>query len=163
MAENRISRTQESRDSTPVHEVYEDNWSPASMLSTKDIPAREGMVQRWVRTSLKGVDDQQNVFSKMGQRWTPRPASSVPKGTFIPTVKFQDADIIGYNGMILMERPADLNARHAEFNRQQALNLVRAEEANLYKVHDSRTKYATRPEYQDSSRVETGRVPDIDD
>lgn len=133
------------------------------MLSTKDIPARPGYVQRWVRTSLKGSDDQSNVFAKIGQRWQPRPASSVPKGKFVPTVKFQDADIIGFQGMILMERPEEINRKHREFNKQQAHNLVRAEESNLYKVHDKGNRYATRPEYQNESRVETGRNPDIDD
>lgn len=160
----RPARVQETRDAEVIHEQYSDDWEPASMLSTKDIPARPGYVQRWVRTSLKGVDDQSNVFAKIAQRWQPRPASSVEKGKFIPTVRFQDADIIGFNGMILMERPEELNRRHAEFNKQQALNLVKAEESNLYKVHDKNSKkYVTRPEYRNETRTETGRIPDIDD
>jgi hypothetical protein len=164
MADNRISRTQETREAEVVHEAYLDNWEPAAMLSTKDIPARPGFVQRWVRTALKGVDDQSNVFSKIAQRWSPRPASSVPKGSFVPSVKFQDADIIGFQGMILMERPEELHQRHAAFNLKQANNLVSAEESNLYKVHDSSNKrYVTRPEFTHSSETTTGRVPDIDD
>lgn len=165
MAENnRQPRTQETREAEVIHEAYMDNWEPASMLSTKDIPARPGMVQRWVRTALKGADDQSNVFAKMGQRWSPRPASSVAKGAFIPTVKFQDADIIGFQGMILMERPEELHMRHAAHNLQQANNLVKAEESNLYKIHDgSNKRYVTRPEFKHDSQTTTGRVPDIDD
>lgn len=160
----RKPQAQETRNAEVIHEAYEDNWEPSAMLSTKDIPARPGFVHRWIRTSLKGVDDQANVFARMGQRWLPRPASSVEKVKGIPYVKFQDADIIGYQGNILCERPVELNNRHKAFNKRQALDLVRAEENNLYKVHDNASKkYVTRPEYRDDSRVETGRVPDIDD
>ena len=161
---SRAPRVQESREAEVIHEAYEDSWEPASLLDTKNIPARPGYVQRWVRTSLRGVDDQSNVFAKFSRRWQPRPASSIPKGLYVPTVKFQDADIVGHNGMILMERPIEIHEKQAAFNRQQARDLVQAEKSNLYKVHDAASrKYITRPEYKSSENTTTGRVPDIDD
>jgi hypothetical protein len=163
MANNdtRVPRAQETREAEVIHEAYDDNWEPAMMLDTKQVPPRPGYVQRWVRTSLKGVDDQANVYAKMGKRWTPRPASSVPKGVYAPTVRFNDADVIGHQGNILCERPETLNERHKAFNRQQANDLVRAQKSNIFNVSDD--KYVTDPLFKNEHKTTTGRVPDIDD
>jgi hypothetical protein len=61
--DSRLPREQELRASEPIHEEY-GSWDDDSMLSTRNIPPRDGYVQRWVRTLVKGQEDQANVFKK---------------------------------------------------------------------------------------------------
>lgn len=55
------------------------DWAPPSQLETP--PARPGMVQRWIRMSLKGKSDGENMASANRDFWRPRSLTTVPEGT----------------------------------------------------------------------------------
>lgn len=158
----RESRTQESREAVELHEQYNDSWESPALLSTDNIPARAGFVQRWVRTKTRGEDDQNNVFRKINQGWKPRALDTVPKGQFVPNIDFNGLNVIGIHGMILMERPAQQHKRHAEYNRQQAQNQMIAVKENMFKVHKAGDGM-TRPQMRTESEVSRGRLVDPDD
>lgn len=158
----RASRTQETRQAEEMHPAYNDTWESPALLDTTNIPAREGYVQRWIRTKIKGDDDQNNVFRKINQGWKVRELSSVPKGQFVPHIDFNGLNVIGIHGMILMERPEEQHKRHAEYNRQQANNQMEAAEQNLFKVHKEGSGL-TRPSMRNKSEVTKGRIADPDD
>jgi len=131
--EDRLSRARESREGDVVHEPYDDVWIPGGLLDTKDLPPRPGFAQRWVRTKLGAADDAKNVMKRMNQGFRPRKADTVPRGTYVPTVNSrQFGDIIGMDGIILMERPEHLQKRHAAHNRAMA---ARQEEAVSQMLH----------------------------
>ena len=156
------SRTQETRAAEEVHETYTDKWESPALLDTHNIPAKEGFVQRWVRTKTKGDDDQNNVFRKINQGWKPRMLSSVPKGSFVPNIDFQGSDVIGIHGMILMERPAKQHEAQAKYNRQATENQMSAVKQNMFNVHEQGSGMS-RPSMNAKTNVSRGREPGFDD
>ena len=73
MAEARNVRASESRKKSREAEARPvAAWKPPSLL---DAPTpRNGMVQRWVATSIQGRDTPDNVYKRMRAGWNPRPA-----------------------------------------------------------------------------------------
>jgi len=160
--DSRLPREQELRASEPIHEEY-GSWDDDSMLSTKNISPRDGYVQRWVRTLVKGTEDQANVFKKYNKGWKPRPASSIPKGQFVMHVDFNGVDVIGIHGMILMERPKALHDRQRQQVREETNLQMSAVKQNMYKEHVQGSGLS-RPEMTERINVSRGgRPPTIDD
>lgn len=160
--EARKPREQERRASEPVHEEYPEYYEDDTLLSTDNIPAREGYVQRWVRTVLNGKEDQSNVFRKINKGWRPRLMSTVPKGQFVTKIDFNGTDVVGIHGMILMERPEALHERQQRA-KQNLIDLqMRAVKENMYAVHDP-SSGLTRPEMRATSTNSVGRMPTVDD
>jgi len=64
------------------NEIHDDDmerdWRPPQALDAP--PPREGMVQRWIRLSLKGKTDAENMANQNAQGWRPRSLSTVPEG-----------------------------------------------------------------------------------
>lgn len=159
----KTSREQELHSADPVHDEYA-NWDNDLLLDTKDIPPRDGYVQRWVRTHIKGVEDQGNIFKSFNKGWRPRQLSSVPKGQYVMHVTFQDAEVIGIHGMILMERPLYIQQRAKEAVQEATDMQMRSVRNDLYKVHDERDQIS-RPDFEVKSEVSKGRgrAPTVDD
>lgn len=158
----RTSRVQESREAEDVHQQYVDSWSSPSLLSTDNIPARQGYVQRWIRTKLKNDDDQNNVFRKINQGWKPRELSSVPKGQYVPKIDFDGSEVIGIHGMILMERPVEIHEKHAAHNRKMTQAQLSAVKNDMHKVHEP-GHGLTNPQYTNKSNVTHGRIAQVAD
>jgi len=158
----RESRTQESHEAEVLHEPYNDSWESPALLNTDNIQARPGFVQRWVRTKIRGNDDQNNVYRKINQGWKPRALDSVPKGQFVPKIDFDGLNVIGIHGMILMERPEQQHKKHAAYNRELANNQLTAVKENMFNVHRAGDGL-TRPQMSNKSEVSRGRLVDPDD
>lgn len=158
--DTRKPREQTLRASEPVHEAYPEYYDDDALLSTENIPPRPGYVQRWVRTSVHGNEDQSNVFKKINKGWKPRERSTVPKGQFVMHVDFEGLDVIGIRGMILMERPEALHERQRK-KVQEATDLqMSAVKNDLYKIKE---RGANVSEFTDKTKVSRGRVAAIDD
>jgi hypothetical protein len=154
----RVSREHELREAGDDYD-FSDDFGDNDLLSTKNIPARAGFVQRWVRISIRGVEDHSNVQKKMAKGWKPRMASTVPKGQFVATVKFLNDEVIGSpQGMILMERPEVLNAREKIHVRQMVNLQMEAVENNVFNV-DGKNK----PSFNVKKSSKTGREAIIDE
>lgn len=157
----RLSREQETRTAEPIHEEYQ-QWDQDLLLSTDFIPARPGFVQRWVRTDIKGKEDQSNVYKKFNKGWKPRLLDTVPKGQFVMNLDFQGQQVIGIHGMILMERPRQIHDRQAQQVKESTALQMKAVENDMYKVHDPSSGFG-RPEFSNTSKVSRGRIAPIDD
>jgi len=106
MTEKRNVRAQETRSNKRAEEARPDTaWKPPSLLDAPE--PRDGMVQRWIATSIQGKENPDNVYKRMRAGWNPRPADTV-KDKRYPTINHgQWAGSIGIEGMILCEMPRD--------------------------------------------------------
>lgn len=162
MSEDRTSRDQELRDAEIIHEEYSDNWEEPGLLDASKMPPRPGFVQRWVRTKINGADDAANVGRKMNQGWRPRAKSTVPKGIYVPALVRDGTEIVGMDGMILMERSESLHAAHGRRNQNATASQMRAVDEDLFKVHTPGSGMG-RPQMSAKSRVTKGRPVHVAD
>jgi len=158
--DQRGSRDNDSREGDVIHDEYDDDWVEPSLLATDNVPARPDFVQRWCRTEINGKPDTSNLNRKFNQGWRPRPASSVAKGDFVPTIKYGKSNVIGMEGLILMERPAKQHERHGNSIKRDTKNQMRSVDENMYKAHSANSGM-TAPERTGSSRVVRGKSPRV--
>jgi len=133
MTNTRTSRASDSRaadEDQSIRDEFEDiDFTPAN-LDTKNIPPREGYVQRWVRTKIAGAEDPSNVFKSSNVGWKPRMADSVKNGFMVPTIEYNGENIIGLHDTILMERPKTLdNKTQKHINR--SLRMIRCRQSEM--------------------------------
>lgn len=158
--ETRQSRDQESRALDDAHAEWEGDWNPsAGMLDTARFPAREGFAQRWVRTKINGVDDPKNIVKRYNEGYRPRNASTVPAGTFAPTVQHEGNSVIGIDGLVLMERPLRIHNKHAAYNRENARRQMEAVESQLQSSHETGNGGFGAPRISSVSDVSQGSRP----
>jgi hypothetical protein len=163
LKEERKTRTQESRAAESVHEEYSDNWEHKGLLDTTNIPAKQGFVQRWVRTLDKsGNADKNNVFKKVNQGWRVRLKSDVEKGLYIPNIDFEGQDVIGIHGMILMERPEKQHLSHQRHLRQESDRQMQGVKQNLFNAHQQGSGFV-QPGMTSKTMVSKGRQAQADD
>ena len=94
--ENHPTREDDSR--------FDEVWQPPALLDAP--PARDGMRQRWVATSILGSEVPHHTMRRFREGWTPRPADTVPTSFPVPTLTHgQYVGAIGVEGMILCELP----------------------------------------------------------
>jgi len=158
---DRKPRAQQTREAEPIHEEYQ-TWDD-SLLSTKHIPARDGYSQRWVRTTIKGDQDQTNLQRKFNQGWRPRALSTVPKGQFVMNIDFQGQDVVGIQGMILMEIPTKLLDRHKEEVRNNTDMQMQSVKQNYLNARDPNDRGNARMQFEENSKASRGRIASIDD
>jgi hypothetical protein len=111
-------------------EKWPENWKPPAELDAP--PARPGMVQRWIRLSLLGQADPNNVKTQERQGWRPRTLESVPEGDRgnYPTMKDPRSTgaMIVNKDLVLCEMPKRLfdqmKAFYANKRRDQVEALV---------------------------------------
>ncbi len=113
-------RDAETREAEEVHQAWDEPWVRSGTLPS-DIPARPGMVQRWIRVSSRGENDTTNVSRKFREGWVPRKAETLPKGFMAPTIERGSfVGCIGVEGMILCEMPKSRNdQRNAYFQKRK--------------------------------------------
>lgn len=114
------SRTVPSREAVEaVHATREDDevmlsFEPSGAL--KAPPPRQGKVQRWIRASIGNVSDPSNYQKKTYRYgWSPRPASTVPEESRWFTEEQRVEGIIRVGGMVLCERPIEIEKSHREY------------------------------------------------
>jgi len=98
-------------DRSPRESATRDNesrrkpWAPPSVLDAP--PAPEGYKHRWVRASIRGEEDNGNVFNRIRQGYEPVRADEHP-GYQAPTVEDgKHAGVIGNGGLILTRVPIE--------------------------------------------------------
>lgn len=156
----RLSRDQEQRAAEPAHEEWDMDWNPdAGMLDTRLMPARPGFVQRWVRTLIQGVDDATNVMRRRNQGWRPRNPSTVPAGQYVPTVNMRGAEVIGMDGIVLMERPEKLHQKAADYVREKTARQRQSVEQHLMTEYGGPQTGLGAPQLKSESQVSTGSRP----
>jgi hypothetical protein len=132
MAENRLAREVESRESTQ----RKMQWTPPQTLPEPE--PQDGWVFRWIRISIMGQADPSNTSAKFREGWEPVKASDQPKLMLQadPNSRFKDNIEIG--GLLLCKAPAELMRQRDEWYAMQAKAQIDSVDNNFMKLNDER-------------------------
>jgi len=120
MAENRLARDLESRETTQRKQ----SWAPPSLIPDP-APSKDWKF-RWVRTSITGQADHMNVSAKLREMWVPCRAEDHPEMQMYsdPTSNSRFQGNIEVGGLLLCKAPRDMvderNAYYAKQTQAQA-------------------------------------------
>lgn len=132
MAENRLSRDSEKRESNPRKKA----WERPETLPYVNVG--EGWVPRWIRISTLGQADATNISSKMREGWEPVRAVDHPE-VFSDSVvdqRFKDNIIIG--GLMLCKAPQEMVEERNAYYQNQAQGQMQSVDNNLMRENDPR-------------------------
>jgi len=147
MAENRLARELESRETTERTR----SWAPPSLLPDP-APSKDWKF-RWVRTSITGQADHMNVSAKLREMWVPVKAEDHPEMQMYsdPTSNSRFQGNIEVGGLLLCKAPRKMveerNAYYANQTQQQAEavdnTLMRQSDARmpLFKERSSKVSF----------------------
>ena len=109
----RNTRSSEVKKSREEETRQETAWKPPSLLDAPE--PRQGMVQRWIATSIQGKDTPDNVYKRMRAGWNPRPSDTVKDKRF-PTINHGEwTGCIVVEGMLLCEMPIEKHRSMKEY------------------------------------------------
>jgi hypothetical protein len=97
---------------------------PMRFIQTKDLPPLPGNVQMYVRISIQGQPDYDNVRNYHSRGWRPRTRDTVPEGYAVGSrqVVFDELDfgnVVCNRDRILMERPRAMHEREQAWEKAQ--------------------------------------------
>jgi hypothetical protein len=132
MAENRLAREIENRESTQRKMT----WAPPQTLPEPE--PQEGWVFRWIRTSIMGQADPSNTSAKFREGWEPVKAAEQPKLMMQadPNGRFKDNIEIG--GLLLCKAPAELMKQRDDYYAKQAQSQMQSVDNNFMRLNDER-------------------------
>jgi hypothetical protein len=132
MAENRLARELENRESTQRKQA----WVPPQTLPEPE--ASPGWVYRWIRTSIMGSADPTNTSAKFREGWEPVPASEQPNLMLQadPNSRFKGNIEIG--GLLLCKAPEELMKQRDEYYQRQARAQIESVDSNFMRLNDER-------------------------
>ena len=132
MAENRVARELESRESAQRNKV----WTPPQTLPAPNPQA--GWVFRYIRTSTMGQADPQNTSAKFREGWEPVKAEDHPELMHHtdPNSKFKGNIEIG--GLLLCKAPEELMKQRDDYYAQQAKAQLQSVDNNFMRLNDER-------------------------
>ena len=106
-------------------------WSPPSRLEAPKAPA--GYRQRWIRTNIRGEEDQMNVHAKLREGWEPVRADEYPDSDFSTITEGKHAGVSGQGGLILARIPEETALERNDYYRGRTRNQMTAVDENLMK------------------------------
>ena len=132
MAENRLARELENRESAP----RKMDWKPPQTLPEPE--PQDGWVFRWIRTSIMGQADPSNTAAKFREGWEPVKVSEQPKLMMQadPNGRFKDNIEIG--GLLLCKAPAELMQQREDYYAKQAKAQLQSVDNNFMRLNDER-------------------------
>ena len=133
MAENRISREQESREKAERPKM----WRPPELLPNPN--PEPGYAFRWIRVSTLNNPDPMNVSSKFREGWEPVKASEHPEVQLMnigEKSRFPDSVEIG--GLILCKTPVEFTQQRDAYYQQQTDSQMSSVDNNFMRENDPR-------------------------
>ncbi len=132
MADNRLAREIESRESTQRKQ----QWTPPQTLPAPE--PKPGWVFRYIRTSIMGNADPSNTAAKFREGWEPVKAEDHPELMHVadPNSKFKGNIEIG--GLLLCKAPEELMKQRDDYYAQQAKAQIQSVDNNFMRLNDER-------------------------
>ena len=132
MAENRISREQDSRAKAERPK----QWMPPQLLP--EVTPEPGYSMRWIRVSTLGTDDPRNVSVKLQEGWEPVKASDHPEAYVSGTGAGRFPDSIQIGGLMLCKTPSEFVDQRTAYFQRQADGNMQAVDNNYMRENDPR-------------------------
>ncbi len=132
MAENRISRDMEARDTAQRTKT----WTPPQILP-EPIPVA-GYKFRWVRTSVMGQFDPTNTSSKFREGWEPCKVEDHPEMKLYPDLNSRFKGLVEVGGLLLCKIPEEILESRAEYYANLSKIQMEAVDSNYMKASDPR-------------------------
>jgi len=134
MAENRLARDLESRETTQRKQ----SWAPPSLIPDP-APSKDWKF-RWVRTSVTGQADHMNVSAKLREMWVPCRAEDHPEMQMYSdpasTSRFKGNIEVG--GLLLCKAPIEAVEERNAFYANQTQAQAEAVDNTLMRQSDAR-------------------------
>lgn len=111
-------------------------WQPAQLLP--DPNPEPGYVFRWIRVSMMGVDDPQNISSGLAEGWEPVKASMHPEIRLFNIGKSRIPDSIEVGGLVLCKIPAEFMEQRSQYYSNKTQEVIQSVDNNLMQQNDPR-------------------------
>jgi|TARA_R110002051_G_scaffold143605_1_gene216629 hypothetical protein len=129
----RASRDLSTRE---VESRNDDSWIPQSVLPTPH--PQEGWVFRWIRTSMRGTEDNANVSQKFREGWIPCKLEDHPELKLIPDIGTRwDGNAVSGGLMLCKNSVEKMNARR-EYMMKKNDQQMEAVDSNYMRDNDAR-------------------------
>lgn len=132
MAENRIARELESRSNKERPKT----WQPASTLPEPD--RQPGYAYRWIRVSMVGQQDAQNVSSKFREGWEPVRIEEQPQFKMLVDPNSRFKDNIEVAGLLLCKIPEEFMSQRKEYFAKKNRAQIESVDNNFMRENDPR-------------------------
>lgn len=127
-------------------------WRPP--LSYPTPPNGNGSVYRWIRLSLQGVPDQNNLSRRYREGWRPVNAGEFPELMLISDEE-GDAEHIVIGGLILCRASEDIMTQRKRYYEELTARQMDTVDRSMYRVEDKRMPMFS----ERSSSTTLGRRP----
>ena len=137
---DRLDVTRTTRESTTRSMVYEEpNWLDIP-TKVKDRFLDQGLVLRWIRISLKGEDDYQNVGKRTSEGWEFVTPQEVPEmvGSSVVRGDGRYAGSVCRGDLALAKMPKALAKSRQEFYENRSREMMDAVNSQLMKDNPDR-------------------------
>jgi hypothetical protein len=156
MTRSTDSRSTSTREAKPRRTFEEPNWLDIPPTARERF-RNEGMSLRWIRMTIKGNDDIQNMSKRQAEGWEIVQSEEVPEMTHSSVVREEGrySGAVCRGDLALAKMPSDLAESRQEYYEQKSREAVGAVNAQLMRNSDSRMPISNTSR----SRVTTGKQP----
>lgn len=155
------SRTEATREATVRRTVFEEpNWLEIPSTVVERFK-NQGMVLRWLRITIKGNDDIQNVGKRLAEGWEFVTSDEVPEMLSSSVVR-ENGRYLGTicrGDLALAKMPKELAKSRQEFYENRSREMVEAVNSQLMRENNSRMPISNTSRTQ----VSRGRQPKFQD
>lgn len=132
MEQTRQNREVESRDT----ELRVKEWQPAALLP--EVKKEPGWAYRWIRSSMAGQADSNNVHKRMREGWEPVKLSDHPELQMYVESNARIPDSIEVGGLILCRTPEEFVEQRNSYYGRQTASQTQAVDNSFMKENDAR-------------------------
>ena len=160
MARDTNSRSTSTREAKPRRTFEEPNWLDIPPTATERFK-NEGMSLRWIRMTIKGNDDIQNMSKRQAEGWEIVQSEEVPEMTHSSVVREEGrySGAVCRGDLALGKMPTDLAESRQEYYENKSREAVQAVNMQLMNNSDSRMPISN----SSRSKVTTGRRASFQD
>ena len=111
-------------------------WAPSKLLPTPD--PQDGYVFRWIRTQMRGVEDNSNVSRKLREGWEPVKLEDHPELKLVPDIDTRFDGMAVSGGLMLCKIVEEADKAHRAYLREETENQMESVDRNFMREQDAR-------------------------